>query len=89
MDSNDSNPKRPPSLLNRAAVRALAMATCDAEIGKGRVAGVKAGLYKDCEVAIRRAVERAVAQHRRGAKLLDGCVVLDLTTPARRRRTRS
>ncbi len=84
--AEEAKPKRAPSLLNRAAVRALALATCEAEIGKGRVIGVKAGLYKDCEVAVRRAIERAVAQHRRGAKQLDGCVVLDLTTAARRRR---
>lgn len=88
MDEFDKKVKTAPSLLNRTAVRRAALAACVEAFGEGKVEGVAAGLYKDCELAVRVAIRRAVEQHRRGNRRLDGCVVLDATTPARLRRRR-
>ncbi len=71
-----ARPIRSLHLLNRSAVRAAALELAAKEIGRGKVKSVSEGVFRDCEHAVRQAIARVIAQHRRGSSTLKGAVVL-------------
>lgn len=66
-----------------AAVKRRAIEECAATLGAGRVTRVSSALVTACDLAVEEVIRRAIAQHKRTSKTLEGPVA---GLPARGRR---